>query len=448
MHTHGDVAGDGFDKYLAMGVTTIAVGQDGSSAQDESDTSGGDPNPLAALSSWLTTVSGRGTQVNVAPFSGHGSLRRLAGIPASVRRPDAAQLAQLQAILAADLAAGSFGLTLGLEYVPGRYAEPAELTALAAVVAGVDGIILSHMRSEDDGLIEGAIDELVMTGGAARVHISHLKILYAKGPAVAQRLLRLIAEKQAAGARLSADIYPYTAGYTGISILFPEWALPPNDYKAVVAGRREELLTYLRARMIRRGGPEALLIGSKPYAGRTLAQVATAAGRPFEEVLLTLGPNGADGAHFLMDEALQDVLLASPVTAISTDGGPGLRHPRGAGTYARLIETFVHERKLLTLPQAIHKATGLPASLLRLKDRGVIRAGAYADILLFDPAKVHAAATYENPWAPAVGFDFVLVNGRVAFTQGRLEPGRYGSILRPPTEAVASKIKKKPPGLN
>lgn len=431
-HTHGNPLTDDFSTFLAMGVTTAVIGQDGRSANAEwanEEKDGATPQDPGRMADWIDAVKAGGVQLNVVPLSGHGTLRREAGIPDSARALTPAQQASLNAAFARDLKAGSFGLSTGLEYVPGRYAETAELVPLAKMVAETDGILISHMRTEDDGLIEGAVEELVSYGGDARIQASHLKIVFGRDLAAADRLLALIAAKQAAGVKLSADVYPYTAGYGGLGLIFPEWALPPADYKAVAAARGAELRAYLRARMIRRGGPEALLFGSAPFIGKTLAQVAAERGQPFEEVLLALGPDGAHGAHFIMDEKVQDRLVVSPLTAISTDGGPGLKHPRGAGTYARLIQHYVVGEQALTLEQAVHKASGLPAQSLGLADRGVIREGAHADLILFDPERVKANASYLDPFALAEGFDLVVVNGGIARDGGVTAPARHGRLL-------------------
>lgn len=423
-HAHGDAATADYDSFLAMGVTTVVLGQDGDSASAEGKGEGG---PLAP---WMQRVEANGVQLNVVPLSGHGTLRRLAGIPDSDRKISAKQQARLNAVLAEDLKAGGFGMSTGLEYVPGRYAETAELTSLSELIADVDGIIISHMRTEDEGLIEGAVEELISSGGKARVQASHLKIVFGKDVAEADQLLALIARKQAEGVRLSADVYPYTAGYTYLGVIFPEWALPPADYKRILAERRDELREYLRVRMIRRGGPSALLFGSEPFKGKTLAEIASERGKPFEEVLMDLGPEGGHGAHFIMDEKVQDRLVTSPFTAISTDGAPGTLHPRSTGTYAKLIQHYVMDEKTLTLEAAVRKASGLPALSLGLSDRGVVKKGAKADLLLFDPTKVRANSNYLKPFEVATGFDLVFVNGAVAREGDVKSTLKSGRLLR------------------
>jgi N-acyl-D-aspartate/D-glutamate deacylase len=418
MHGHGDPLKKSFENFLAMGVTTVVLGQDGDSVGEQS------------FAEWATEAEAAGVQVNIAALSGHGAIRHLAQIPDSVRHLDAAQTERMRAVLRADLEAGTYGMSTGLEYVPGIYSEPEEILALAREVGAAGGVIMSHMRSEDDEKINQSIDELAAQGAYARVHISHLKIVFGKGAERGRQLLEVIESKRKAGIDLTADAYPYNAGYTGIAILFPEWALPPADYKAIVAQRRAELATYLERRMTKRGGPEAMLFGSQPYAGQTLGEASRAAGKNYVDFLIDLGPKGGDGAHFTIDEATQDVLFGDPNVAVCTDGSPGMRHPRSTGTYAKLFERYVREKGVLTVEQAVHKAAGSPAQIMRFEDRGVIKVGAKADLVLFDVAKVHARSTYVDPFQFAEGFDVVVVNGQIARENGVLQPGRYGRVLR------------------
>ena len=424
MHTHGDPLEKSFENFLAMGATTVVLGQDGSGV--DLDTAQAE----VPFAEWASVAESAGVQVNVAALSGHGTIRHLAQIDDSVRHLSAEQTARMRAVLRADLQAGTYGMSTGLEYVPGIYSEPQEVLELAREVGAAGGVIMSHMRSENDETINQSIDELASQGAYARVHISHLKVVFGKGAARGQQLLAVIESKRKAGVDLTADAYPYNAGYTGVAILFPEWALPPTDYKAVVAQRRAELAEYLERRMTKRGGPEALLFGSLPYAGQTLAEAARGAGKSYVDFLIELGPDGGEGAHFTIDEATQDVLFGDPAVAVCTDGSPGMRHPRSTGTYAKLFERYVREQGVLTVEQAVHKAAGIPAHIMRFGDRGVIKVGAKADLVLFDVAKVRATSTYVDPFKLAEGFDVVVVNGQIARENGVLQPGRFGRVLR------------------
>ncbi len=419
-HSHGDPLEQSFEAFLAMGVTTVVLGVDGSGPRVGKDLD---------LRSWMRAVDRARIDVNVATLSSHGTLRRAAGVPDAVRSPDARALGRMAAQLDRELRAGAFGLSYGLEYVPGIYSETPELTNLGRTASRYGAVVMSHMRSENDDEIEASINELIASSLPARPHISHLKVVFGKGEQRARGLLDFLNEKRRQGIELTADAYPYTAGYTGIAILFPQWALPPTDYAKVVAERRQELRDHLERRMIRRGGPEALLFGTPPYAGKTVAQAAQEAGLHFADFLVKIGPEGGRGAHFTMDKALQDTLILDRFVAISTDGGPDIVHPRSTGTYAKLIEDYVVGEGRLPIEEAIRKATSLPARIMRLTNRGVIRAGAKADLILFDSTKVRARSTYLDPFAKAEGFDFVMVNGRPAFEEGR-RVDTSGRLLR------------------
>lgn len=422
LHVHGNPLEDSYEPFLAMGVTTVVMGQDGSSPGTGED-------GRRRLPEWMDAVGRKGPDINVATCSGHGTLRRQAGIGDGTREPSQADIARMVALLEEDLAAGSFGTSTGLEYVPGMYARQAEIAALGQAVARFGGVAMSHMRSEDDDRVEASIREHVEASRPARTHVSHLKVVYGEGAERAERLLQALDGYRAAGVELTADAYPYMASYTGVGILFPEWAMPPTDYDQVLATRRDELRAALEARMMRRGGPGALLFGTGPHVGKTLAQVAEAAGKPFPDLLLEIGPRGGMAAHFVMDAALQGRLMVDPHVAIASDGSPGGSHPRGAGTFAKWIAEYAVRDGAVTLEEAVRKVTSLPASILRLPDRGVLREGAIADLVLFDPSRVRANADYVDPTAHAEGFDLVLVNGIPAFEDGE-RIAAAGAMLR------------------
>lgn len=422
LHAHGDPLTQSYVSHLAMGATTIVLGQDGSSPSLGRDSTGGIP-------AWFDALEHSLPDINIATTSGHGSLRRQAGISDGTRTPSAAQLARMAEVLEADLAAGSFGMSTGLEYVPGIYSSREEIIPLGRILANHDAVAMSHMRSEDDDKVDASILEHIEASRPARTHISHLKVVYGKGAERAERTLAELQRLRESGLPLTADAYPYIASYTTIGILFPEWALPPTDYAQIVANRHDELRNALEQRMLRRGGPGALLLGTGEHAGKTLAQVAEADGRPWPDVLLALGPQGGQAAHFVMDKELQTRILIDPYVAIASDGSPKGRHPRGHGTFATWIEDFVVNEKRVSLEEGIRKATSLPAGILGLKDRGTIRAGAVADLVLFDPSRVRGRADYVNPFTLAEGFDLVLLGGQPAYENG--EPtGQRGQLVR------------------
>lgn len=416
-HAHGDpLRTPDFENFLRMGVTSIVLGQDGFSP------------PKVDVAAWLDEWAKAKPGVNLIPFVGHNTLRELSGIQYQAQGR-AAQVDSLRQLLEEALAAGCWGLSTGLEYLPGAYAQEAELELLARVVGHYDGMIMSHMRSEDDDAIADALAELLRQGQHCRVHVSHFKVVYGKGTQRAERLLARLHEARSQGIGVSADFYPYTASYTGIGIVFPDWAKAPNDFEQVKQRRGKELLHYLRQRVHQRNGPEATLFGTQPYAGKTLAQLAEAQQRPFEEVLLDIGPQGASGAYFVMDESLQQRLIQDSLVMLCSDGSPGMRHPRGYGSFARMIEQFVYEEGLFPLETAIYKMSGLTASTLGLSDRGSLQVGNMADVLVFDPQAVRERATFEQPHQLAEGFDWVLVNGQITLAPGHPMGARAGQLL-------------------
>ena len=419
MHSHGDpLTTPDFHNFLAMGVTTIALGKDGASPDYRN------------LGDWMQQVADTVPGVNIAMFVGHGTLRMLSGINYNPR-PTEEQLQTMGKLLADNLAAGCFGMTTGLEYVPGWYAPDYELEYLARMVGEQGKLITSHVRNEDDEAIEKSLRELLLQGQYCSVHVSHLKVVYGQGESRAEEVLQLLDSARRQGIKVSADVYPYTASYTGIGILFPEWAKPPNDFAQVVATRRDELATFLRNKVNQRNGPEATLLGTPPYAGKTLAQLATELGKPFEEILIDdIQPGGASGAYFVMNDSLQARFLRDSTVMISSDGSPTARHPRGHGTFAKIIEASVVQDHQLVLSEAIRKMTTLPARTMGITDRGRIAIGMKADVLIFDPEQVHATATYEEPLQLAKGFNMVIVNGKVAKEGEGFSGERYGQMLK------------------
>lgn len=419
LHSHGDpLQTPEFENFLAMGVTTISLGQDGSSPD------------VSPLSDWLADVSERGIGTNLAMFVGHGTLREQAGI-GMAPAPEAEDVQRMLDMLD-DALKYTFGLSTGLEYNPGLNASTAELRALAAVVGQNDRLVMSHMRNEDDEALEASIAELLEQGEDARVHISHLKSVYGRGTERAEEILSILADARASGIDITADIYPYTASYTGIDIVFPVWAKTAEQFEVAKATRREELADYLRERVNLRNGPEATLLGTDPWTGKTLAELAHEEEMPFEDVLIDIiGPDGGSGAYFVMNDALQARMLQDPNIGVCSDGSPTGFHPRGHGTFARIIETYVVKEQLLTLAEAVRKMTSFAAGVLRIEDRGVLEAGRFADIIIFDPQAVHENATYPDPLQRADGFDIVIVNGKVAREDGTLMSGVSGKVLTP-----------------
>ncbi|WP_234567612.1 N-acyl-D-amino-acid deacylase family protein [Rhodohalobacter sp. 614A] len=426
-HSHGNpIETPRFDNFLSMGVTTISLGQDGNSPATEN------------LSEWMDQVDSIGTGPNILHFMGHGTLRRLTNTPQQPILADA-NLEAMVGLMNNAMQAGSFGLTTGLEYESGRYATMPELVALAESVANHNGLVMSHVRSEDDTEIEDSIRELIEQGkkSGANIQASHIKVVYANNPTRAEAVLQLMNEAREKGIQITADVYPYTASFTGIGIVFPHWVTPAN-FNEVKESRRTELEEYLRNRIAMRNGPEATLFGTAPWAGMTLAEVADSLNKPFEDVLIDdIGPTGASAAYFVMNEEVMKRFLQDPHVMVSSDGSPTMRHPRGYGSFAKIIDNYVNTESVLTLEEAIHKMTGLPAEILGLSDsnqveipRGLLHEGFAADLLIFTPQNINDTADFENPHQYAEGFDWVFVNGEPVIEEGERNEIRPAGIIR------------------
>lgn len=422
VHAHGNPLSEvSFKSFLANGTTTILLGQDGYHPSVG--------NGQLSVIPWIEAAQSADLELNVALFVGHGSLRRQAQIT-DEGTPDQNQLNAMTSALREALEAGCFGMSTGLEYVPGMYAQKPELEALATVLGEYEATMSSHMRNEDDDAIEASLNELLDLGKFSRVHASHLKVVYGKGAARGEEIIAMIDSAREDGMQVSADVYPYIASYTGIGILFPKWAKTQPQFEQALKSRKKELEAYLHDRVIKRNGPEATLFGSGKYAGKTLAQASKEVGMSYVELLLSIGPQGASGAYFIMDRELQDTFITHPEVMIASDGSPTMLHPRGHGTMARIIEQYVIKEKSLTLASAIHKMSGLPAKTMGIKDRGLLQVGLAADILVFQPEAVREKATFSDPYQFSEGFRQVIVNGKLAWSDQELIDAAAGILLK------------------
>jgi N-acyl-D-amino-acid deacylase len=420
-HSHGD--GAIFDHADALGavsqgISTIVVGQDGGSQW-----------PLAEFFARLARAP---AAVNVASYAGHGRLRRkvMGDDFRRPARPD--ELARMRELLEQDLRSGALGLSTGLEYDPGIYSAPAEVVDLARVAARAGGRYISHIRSEDRRFWE-AIDEIVAIGREAKipVQVSHLKLAMRSLWGQTDRLLRTFEQARASGVDVTADVYPYLYWQSSLTVLFPERNF---DDRATAELVLREIST-----------PPDLLLGTfapePSYAGKTLEEIARRRGMDAPATLMALirealeyeqrtGENAESVIGTSMSEPDLERLMAWPHANICTDGELAGRHPRGFGTYPRVLGRYVRERKVLTLEEAVRKMTSLAAASVGLRDRGTLKAGTYADLVLFDPATVVDRATTEKPQAVSAGVSRVWVNGAVVFEAGASTAARPGRVLR------------------
>lgn len=418
LHAHGNpLQTPAFENFIAMGITTITLGQDGDSPE------------VLDLAQWLSQIEDNGIAVNLAMFVGHGTLRQQTGINREID-PSTEQLDKMLTLLDSTLKY-TFGMSTGLEYNPGLNAEQAEMELLAKVVGKNNRLIMSHLRNEDDDQMPASLKELLKQGKYSKVHVSHIKSVYGKGKQSAENILNILQLARNSGIEVSADIYPYNASYAGISLLFPIWAKTTEQFEVAKVERKIELETFLRNKIIKRNGPEATLLGTPPYTGKTLADLVKEFDIPFEQVLMKLGPKGAAGAYFIMDDELQTRLLLDPKISISSDGRMEGFHPRGHGAFAKIIEEYVIKREVLSLPEAVRKMTSQAANILGITDRGVIQKGKQADIIIFDPLKVKATATYAKPHQLAQGLDIVIINGKIARQDNTMNQTFSGKVLKP-----------------
>lgn len=398
---------------VSQGITTIVVGQDGGSAF-----------PLGTFLDRFTTTP---VAVNVASYIGHGTLRRQV-LGAEYRRPATdAEIAKMRELLRTEMAAGALGLSTGLEYDPGIYSKTEEVVLLAKDVAALGGRYMSHVRSEDRHFWK-AMEEVIRIGREARlpVHISHLKLAMRGLWGQADKLVAMLDRARADGVRLTADVYPYTYWQSGATVLFPE-----RNYDDLAEAEfvMNEVVT-----------PEGLIFTSFPpnpaYAGKTLAEIASMRGTPPAATLLALikeseaAKTSASVVATSMDERDVSRIMQWPFANFCSDGALSGGHPRGFGSFPRILGHYVRERGIVTLEDAIRKMTTLAAANAGVKDRGRIAPGQYADLVLFDPRAVIDRATTADPSAVSAGISTVWVNGSVVFADGATTTARPGLVLR------------------
>jgi N-acyl-D-amino-acid deacylase len=390
--------------------------------------------------------------VNVASAIGLGSVR--AAIVGEDDRPATGdELRQMVTIVERALAEGACGASTGLEYTPGAFASPEELIALCKPLAARRLPYSTHMRNEDDQVLV-SIDESIAVARGARcpLQISHLKM---QGPRNWNKLdtaFARIADARKAGLDVAFDRYPYVAYQTGLTNLFPTWSRDGGTRPFLARLDSTDTSARIKAYALDKvgliGGWDNVLIASaraaedKPAEGKRLGAYAQSLGQdPYELAVAMLKRNNASVGMvgFAMSEENLDRLLAHPYGMVCSDGGAfatdgptrrGSPHPRGAGSFPRVIARYVRERKAITLAQAIHKMTALPASRIRLNDRGRIAKGMAGDVVVFNAATIADAATYENPFAYPVGIAAVVVNGAISVRDGQRGASRTGRALR------------------
>ncbi len=452
IHSHADGSLDSdprAESLIRQGVTTIVGGQDGGSRATGSE--------AASFRSWFEALERTRPSVNVASMVGLGAVRG-AVVGNDDRPATPTELARMVGMVERALAEGACGASSGLEYTPGAFANLDELIALSRPLAARGLVYASHMRNEDDRLLE-AIDEAIAVarGAGCKLHISHLKTQGPRNWGKLDAAFERITDAKAAGLDATFDRYPYIAYSTGLSNLFPVWSrdggtdafLARLGDPSTAARIRTETLAKVESI----GGWNNAMVTSvratedRAVEGKRVGEAAATAGSdPYEFTVDLMRRNRASVGMvgFAMDEGNLERILAHPLGMVCSDGGAfaidgptrrGSPHPRGLGTFARVLGHYVRERKVLTLEQAIYKMSGYPASRIGTPMRGRISVPALADIVVFDPATVTDHATFRQPFQYASGVSVVMVNGKVALAGGerrgegagrRVVPGRTG----------------------
>ena len=438
VHTHADnlASRPAASNFVRMGVTTIVAGNCGSSALD-----------VAAA---LTALRERPAAVNFATLIGHNTVRG-AVMGSENRPPTPSELARMKSLVWKGMADGAVGFSTGLQYVPGTYAQTMEIVELARAAANGGGLYASHMRNEGTAL-EESIAETIRVGEmtGARVQISHLKVDSPNRWGASQKALAMIDAARQTGIDVRADQYAYTAASSTLGIRFPSWVLEGGQAK--IAERLNDPATWRKVK-----GEMAGLLAERGLRDLSFAVVATHRADPslnglsmqqiasrrlgsgsadaqFESAREMLLAGGASMVYHLMSDADVDRIMRHPQVGFASDAGvigfnEGIPHPRGYGNNARVLGEYVRARKLLTLEEAIRKMTSLPADQFRFTDRGRLTPGNAADVVVFDPATVADAATFENPHAYARGIPHVIVNGVPVVRQGEHTGAKAGMTL-------------------
>lgn len=473
IHTHSDFTLPAYPRAISMtaqGVTTQLAGNCGFS-----------PFPLAgdgnhalqeysafldgglAWGSWsdaegyLALIESLPLAANIGFLVGHGSVRMaVMGFDTAV--PSPSQLMRMQQLTADAMRAGTFGLSTGLTYAPASSAATDELIALARVAAQFDGAFYStHLRSEATQFLE-ALAEAIRVGVEAGlpVQISHFKAVGGTNWSKVAEALQVVKQAVGQGHDVSMDQYPYTAGSTGLAVVLPRWALeggfdalqrrladPEQTARIreqIVAQRREDLEQGLRE-----FDPTTIVIASVPpgrlevFVGLTLEQIAVQRGMPAVDVALDFLREAGSAVltviHGQSEDNLREI-LRHPLTMVASDGwtldprAGGAPHPRNYGTFARVLGRYVREEGVLQLEEAVRKMTSLPAERIGLANRGVLRPGAAADLVLFDPATIADVARFEDPHQFSHGVHLVVVNGQIVVEDGVDSGVVAGRVLR------------------
>jgi dihydroorotase/N-acyl-D-amino-acid deacylase len=413
------------------------------------------------LDEYFKRLQKQGTGLNLGTFVGATQVREYV-IGYDNRAPTAAELKQMQDLVAAAMRDGALGLSTSLQYIPARFAQTDEIVELARVAKQYGGIYATHQRSEANALDE-SLNEVFEIARRAQIpaEIWHLKTAYKKNWGRMPEILRKIADAQSRGLKISADIYPYIAGSTALSACLPPWAQEGGN-EAMLSRLRDPAARERMKKEISEdhkdweniylgsGGPSGILIGSvvnrelEPMQGKRLSEIAQEQKKDpldalFDFILADHAQTGA--IYFMMSEEDMRAAMKASFVSFCTDSGSratdgplagSKSHPRGWGSYPRILGRYVRDEHLLSLEDAVRKMTGGPATHVGLKDRGLLKEGLFADITVFDPKTVLDRATFDEPNQYPVGIEYVLVNGQISVDKGQRTSALAGQVIRGP----------------
>lgn len=440
VHTH--IEGDErknptADNFIYDGVTTVVTGNCGSSEVN--------------IGKYFSMIDSLKLSINTASLIGHNDVRE-AVMGRANRDPSEAEMKKMEAIVAQAMKDGAVGFSTGLIYIPGTYSKTAEVVRLAKVAAAYHGVYASHMRDEGDSVTQ-AIDEALYIGRVANmpVEISHFKLSGQQNWGRSRETIPMIIKARQEGIDVTIDQYPYTASSTSLSTLLPDWILADgqDSVKARLSrpAVRKEASDYMLKKLKKRKLKHfsypvvASFRADSSYNGKSIEEVNLLKGRKHkatEEAITIMEMMEQGGAgmvfHGMGDEDVK-AIMRYPYNMFASDASirifqSGNPHPRGYGTNARVLAKYVRDEKVISLEEAIRRMTSLPAQKYQLRNRGLLREGFAADIVVFDPEKVQDNATYNKPHQYSTGFQYVLVNGQITVENGKHNGTRAGSTLR------------------
>ncbi|HET7898373.1 MAG TPA: D-aminoacylase [Flavisolibacter sp.] len=446
VHTHveGDeVKNPTADNFIYDGVTTVVTGNCGSSNTD--------------IGSYLQKLDSLRLSINVATLIGHNDVRK-AVMGTANRNPTEEELQRMEAIVDKAMKEGAVGFSTGLIYIPGTYAKTGEVLRLAKAASRYHGVYASHMRDEGDS-VTAAIAEALYIGKEARmpVEISHFKLSGQQNWGRSKETIPMIIAARQNGIDVTIDQYPYTASSTGLSTLLPDEILADGQDSIKARLQRPEVRKYVTDYMLKKLKKRKLKHFSYPvvayyktdttFNGKSIEEVNLLQGRKHKakeeaETVMNMMSNGGASMvfHGMSDDDVKRI-MQYPFNMFASDASirvfnQGAPHPRGYGTNARVLGKYVREQQVISLEEAVRRMTSLPAQKFGLKDRGLLREGFAADIVVFDEKLVNDLSTYTAPHAYSTGFQYVLVNGKMVVEEGKHTGERSGKALRHQSDAL------------